>query len=185
IRTGDAAIVNPELDTLTLDQYSYFLTCANQLAETQRQAHQTHTVFFFITDSVRLRDEFTALNHDQRLARQYGLVDTTILTTGLPIDHLEPRQVAKYINITHPQEKTPEESIPGTNSAIIENWLLSYTDYRVISRQGYGKMAAYHSNKDGTTVMMPRLGAEDKAPDCRLPSAFTSFDELAGLWSLG
>ncbi|OZJ01477.1 hypothetical protein BZG36_05637 [Bifiguratus adelaidae] len=189
IRTGDAGLVNPTLDTPTIDSYSYFLTCAKQLAQTYRKPQHRKVVYYLITDSKALRDGFSHLNHDPTLAKQYLAQDATILTTGLPIVHLDAksRKVAQYINSTHPQEEnTAEERISGTTSVIIENWLLSYTDYRVISYGGFGKIAAFHSSKDGTTVMIPkRINAKNKVPDCSLPNAFISYDELAGMWSLG
>lgn len=186
IRTGDNQIVNPQDDELTVESYSYFLKCANELAAAYRKPQHKRVVYLLITDSAKLRDEMMALNDNVAMQQQYlGGKDAMVLTTGLPIEHLEPVQVAKYINITEPHVETEEEKVAGINSAVIENWLLSSTTYRVISQQGYGKLAAFHGNVDGTTYSMPRIGGKDKAPFCGNPHAATSFADLSRLWSLG
>lgn len=186
IRTGDNQIVNPQDDELTVDSYSYFLTCANQLTEAYRKPHHKRVIYFLITDSSKLRDEMMALNDDPSMQIKYlGNEDASVLTTGLPIEHLEPNQVAKYINITEPHIETEDEKVAGINSAVIENWLLASTTYRVISPQGYGKLAAFHSNVDGATYSMPRPDRKDKAPNCGNPHAATSYADLSRLWSLG
>lgn len=117
-------------------------------------------MYFLITDSVRLRNEFASLNEDEELAKTYlgsSYQDVSTVITGLPIEHIEPNQVEKYIHVEHPVEVTPERMIPGVNSAVIENWLLSYADYRLISQQGYGKLAAFHSRSDNSTISLPRV----------------------------
>lgn len=186
IRTGDNQIVNPKEDELTVASYSYFLTCANQLTKAYRQPHHKKVVYFLITDSAKLRDEMMDLNTNTATHQYYlSSKDTVVLTTGLPIEHVEPAQVAKYINITEPIVETQEQKVAGINSAVIENWLLANTNYRVISQQGYGKLAAFHSNIDGTTYGMPRITSKDRAPNCGNPKAATSFHDLSLLWSLG
>ncbi|KAG2186502.1 hypothetical protein INT44_002724 [Umbelopsis vinacea] len=186
IRTGDNQIVNPQDDELTVESYSYFLTCANQLTEAYRKPHHKRVVYFLITDSAKLRDEMMALNDDPAMQLKYlGNEDARVLTTGLPIEHVEPNQVAKYINITEPIIETEEQKVAGINSAVIENWLLASTTYRVISPQGYGKLAAFHSNIDKVTYSMPRPDRKDKAPNCGNPHNAISFADLSRLWSLG
>ncbi|KAG2173594.1 hypothetical protein INT43_005012 [Umbelopsis isabellina] len=186
IRTGDNQIVNPKEDELTVESYSYFLTCANQLTKAYRQPYHKKVVYFLITDSAKLRDEMMDLNTNAATHQEYlSSKDTVVLTTGLPIEHVEPAQVAKYINITEPIVETQEQKVAGINSAVIENWLLANTNYRVISQQGYGKLAAFHSNIDGTTYGMPRITSKHRAPDCGNPKAATSFHDLSMLWSLG
>ncbi|KAI9319967.1 hypothetical protein BX666DRAFT_2018108 [Dichotomocladium elegans] len=188
IRTDDNALANPQYDHNTLEMWDHFMTCANQLVGTKLQPHHKRIVYFMITDSGRLRDDFNSLNTNRTRAVEYlgkfhNITSTVI--TGLPLEHIEPEQVRKYINVENPKAVTLERMTPGVNSAVIENWLLSYTDYRVISPQGYGKLAAFHSRSDDSTISMPRYSLKSRAPDCASPDALTSYDWLATQWSLG
>ncbi|KAF7731593.1 hypothetical protein EC973_009357 [Apophysomyces ossiformis] len=188
IRTDDNAIVNPQFDKNDLDKWDYFLTCANQLASVKRKPHHKRVVYFLVTDSAKLRDHFVSMNADRELAKKFisdGHEDTSMVITGLPIDHIEPDQVAKYINVTDPKDVNVHSMTPGVNSAVIENWLLSYTDFRLISQQGYGKLAAFHAKSDDTTISMPRVTSKRRAPDCSKPEALTTYDWLSTQWSLG
>lgn len=188
IRTDDNALANPQKDTNDLEKWDYFLTCANQIASVKREPHHKRIVYFLITDSVRLRDEFASLNERPDMAEKYlgaNYQDTTAVITGLPVEHIEPDQIEKYIDVEIPVEVTRERMTPGANSALIENWLLSYADYRVISPQGYGKLAAFHSKSDNTTYSLPRVNRKDKAPDCSKPSSIATYDWLSHQWSLG
>ncbi|KAI8139663.1 hypothetical protein BJV82DRAFT_543928 [Fennellomyces sp. T-0311] len=188
IRTDDNALANPQLDTNNLEKWDYFLTCANQLAEAKRQPHHKHVVYFMITDSLKLRDEFKSLNTDEKKAKKYLGKDyktTSTVITGMPVDHIEPNQVEKYIHVENPIDVTIERMTPGVNSAIIENWLLGHADYRIISPQGYGKLAAFHSRSDDSTISLPRSERKDKAPHCGSDDALTTYDWLATQWSLG
>ncbi|KAI7853717.1 hypothetical protein BDC45DRAFT_441728 [Circinella umbellata] len=188
IRTDDNALANPHMDANDLDKWDYFLTCANQLVDAKRKPHHQHVVYFMITDSIKLRDEFKSLNDDMTKAQKYlGSNYKTVSTvvSGLPVDHIEPDQVEKYIEVENHVDVTIERMTPGTNSAIIENWLLGYADYRIISPQGYGKLAAFHSNSDDTTISLPRSQQKDKAPFCGSDDALATYDWLATQWSLG
>ncbi|KAI9490185.1 hypothetical protein BDB00DRAFT_961212 [Zychaea mexicana] len=188
IRTDDNALANPQFDKNDLDKWDYFLTCANQLADAKRKPHHKHVVYFMITDSLKLRDEFKSLNEDPQKAKKYlgaNHKTTSTIVTGLQVDHIEPDQVEKYIHVENPVDVTIERMTPGTNSAIIENWLLGYADYRIISPQGYGKLAAFHSKSDDSTISLPRADRKDKAPFCGSDDALTTYDWLATQWSLG
>ncbi|ORX51186.1 hypothetical protein DM01DRAFT_1384444 [Hesseltinella vesiculosa] len=190
IRTNDNALANPELDHNNLEQWYYYIKCANELATAKRQSYHTRTIFFLITDSHKLREEFESMNNDEDLRRKYlgpGSEYTSLLVTGLPIEHVEPDQVAKYIEVEHPRLTSWERMVPGVNSALMENWLLSYTDYRVISPQGYGKLAAFHSKRDKTTVSIPRSPRRAKAMNCANPDVMDAYDFswLSHQWSLG
>lgn len=188
VRTDDNALANPQDDANSLEKWNYFLTCANQLAQVQRKPHHQRIVYFMVTDSVRLRDEFKSLNEDTALAKKYlgqHYMDTSTVVTGLPVEHIEPDQVAKYINVTIPVEVTRARMTPGVNSAVIENWLLGNTDFRLISPQGYGKLAAFHSRSENSTIALPRANRKHTAPDCSKPGAFTTFHWLSTQWSLG
>ncbi|KAG0164295.1 hypothetical protein DFQ28_005327 [Apophysomyces sp. BC1034] len=188
IRTDDNAIVNPQWDKNDLKKWDYFLTCANQLAQVKRQPHHKRVVYFLVTDSAKLRSHFVSMNNDRDLAKEFvkdGYDSTSMVVTGLPIEHIEPQQVAKYINVTDPKAVSLQSMTPGVNSALIENWLLGYTDYRLISQQGYGKLAAFHAKSDDSTISMPRVTSKHRAPDCSKPEALTSYDWLSTQWSLG
>ncbi|KAI8060067.1 hypothetical protein BC940DRAFT_281353 [Gongronella butleri] len=190
IRTNDNALANPERDHNSLETWFYYIKCANELATAKRQPHHKRVVYFLITDSHHLREEFESMNEDMALRQKYlgpAADVTSLLITGLPIEHVEPDQVAKYINVEHPRLTSLERMVPGVNSALMENWLLSYANYRVISPQGYGKLAAFHSKKDKTTVSMPRSPRRAKSLNCANPALLDAYDFswLSHQWSLG
>ncbi|KAI9280712.1 hypothetical protein BY458DRAFT_500129 [Sporodiniella umbellata] len=188
IRTDDNALANPQLDKNGLKRWGHFLKCAGELASFKRESHHNRIVFFLITDSNHLRKEFVSLNSNKELASQYlseSLVkDSSFVITGLPIEHIEPEQVAKYIDVKDPKKVNRARMQPGVNSAYMENWLLGLTQYRVISIQGYGKMATFYSGEDRSSISMPRNG-HISPPVCSSESAFTTFDWLSTQWSLG
>ncbi|KAF7722281.1 hypothetical protein EC973_003465 [Apophysomyces ossiformis] len=189
IRTDDTALANPALDNNTLAKWNYFFQCANALRDARRQPHHKHVVYFLVTDSNALRNEFVSMNYNRALAQRIVGNDTTMLVTGLPIKHLEPKVITpKFVNKptgTKEDEYDDEAMVAGVNSAVIENWLLSYTDYRLISRKGFGKMAAFHANSARTTINLPNLENQDVAVDCANPHSFITFDTLSTWWSLG
>ncbi|KAI9306923.1 hypothetical protein BJ944DRAFT_159010 [Cunninghamella echinulata] len=188
IRTDDNALANPQYDSNTLEKWYYFFKCANELALSKKEKHHERIVYFLVTDSHKLREEFESMNEDFNLRQKYlgpsAGNQTSLVITGLPLEHIEPDQVAKYIDVENPIEVNRARMVPGVNSAVIENWLLSYTDYRVISPQGYGKLAAFHSRADFTTISLPRV-TRAKAINCANPQAMTSYDWLSHQWSLG
>ncbi|KAI8097757.1 uncharacterized protein BX664DRAFT_276667 [Halteromyces radiatus] len=187
IRTDDQAMAHPEDDTNNFETWDYFLTCANRLRDAKRQPHHQRVVYFLLTDSNRLRQEFVAMNTDQALRDRYiQSEDTSMVVTGLPIEHIEAKTVKTKFeaNITA-QDSDHERLLAGVNSAVIDNWLLSYTDYRLISRQGFGKMAAFHANDPRSTISLPRVDRKDHVVNCANPNVFTTFDTLSTWWSLG
>jgi hypothetical protein len=160
IRTDDNAMANPQYDFEGVEKWNYFFHCAGELAEYKMESQHKHVIFFLVTDSTHLRNEFTALNNNKEVAKTlFGdIADiATMVTTGLPIEHIEPDQVAKYIDVEVKKQVNIERMLPGSNSAYMENWLLGYTQYRVISPQGYGKMAAFFSTDDKASISMPRV----------------------------
>lgn len=154
------------MDDNTLEKWNYFWKCANELREYARKPHHTHVVYFLITDSAKLRDEFVSMNQDEDKARSIlgeNYKDVTMVVTGLPIQHIEAKAIKnKYIHHKTVDEDQ-EQMIAGVNSAVIENWILSFTDYRLISRQGFGKLAAFHSQSATTTISMPMVRAKKTA----------------------
>ncbi|KAI7898120.1 uncharacterized protein BX663DRAFT_525793 [Cokeromyces recurvatus] len=189
IRTDDNAIANPQFDENGLEKWGHFLKCAGELASFKKEMNHKHIVFFLVTDSAHLRDEFVSLNTNRERAKEYlgeDIVDiSSIVITGLPIEHIEPEQIAKYIEVKDPKEVNMERMRPGVNSAYMENWLLAETQYRVISIQGYGKMAAFYSGDDKTSISMPKPSPKYPFPVCNTDEAFTTFDWLSTVWSLG
>jgi hypothetical protein len=168
IRTGDSNIIDPNTGTtnIELETYDYFFKCARQVSESRRQPHHTKVVYFLVTDSAVLRDQAVRLNDDPVLSQKYlGDRNSKVLVTGLPIEHIERGQVThaytKHLNLTEEERTSIEhqishnQQVAGVNSAIIENYILSSTSYRVITKMGYGKMAAYNSRKNGTTYALP------------------------------
>ncbi|CAO3588906.1 unnamed protein product [Absidia cylindrospora] len=191
IRTNDQALANPQNDDNTLEKWFYYFKCANEFALAKKTPHHQRIVYFLVTDSHKLRDEFEQMNEDASLRAKYLGVEnmemTSTVVTNLPLEHIEPDQVAKYIDVEIPLEVSRERMTPGVNSAMMENWLLGYTDLRVISPQGYGKMAAFHSRSDHTTISLPRLPSKAKSLNCADPKV-TGYYDLSWLshqWSLG
>ncbi|KAI9281529.1 hypothetical protein BY458DRAFT_531462 [Sporodiniella umbellata] len=188
IRTDDTTLVNPQNDHHTLKRWGHFLRCAAELAEFKREARHTHIVFFLVTDSGHLREAFEALNRNRTEAEHYLgqplAAMASMVISGLPIEHIEPEQITKQIHEEDPRQINKLRMQPGVNSAYMENWLLGLTHYRVISVQGYGKMAAFYSAHDHSSISMPKNGAQ-QPPRCSAESGFTSFDWLSTQWSLG
>ncbi|KAG1194490.1 hypothetical protein G6F36_000175 [Rhizopus arrhizus] len=188
IRTDDNALANPQHDSNGLKKWGHFLKCAGELASFKREPHHKHIVFFLVTDSAHLRKQFVSLNRNKDLAQKYLSEDivksSSMVITGLPLEHIEPDQVAKYIDVEDPKEVNKARMQPGVNSAYMENWLLGHTQYRVISVQGYGKMASFYSGEDKTSISMPKNG-KAKLPVCSADNSFTSFEWLSTQWSLG
>lgn len=160
IRTGDQDIINPGMDDNTLEKWNYFWQCANELRDYARKPHHKRVVYFLITDSAKLRDEFVSMNHDEEKARSIlgdSYQDITMVVTGLPIQHIEAKTIKNKYSHNSTIDEDREQMIAGVNSAVIENWILSFTDYRLISRQGFGKLAAFHSQSSTTTISMPMV----------------------------
>ncbi|KAI8647037.1 hypothetical protein BD408DRAFT_409107 [Parasitella parasitica] len=189
VRTDDNALANPQYDVNGLEKWGHFLKCASELASFKKKDHHKHIVFFLVTDSAHLRDEFVALNTNRELAKTYiggDIVDiSSMVITGLPIEHIEPDQIAKYIDVEVHKEVNLQRMTPGVNSAYMENWLLGETQYRVISIQGYGKMASFYSGEDKTSISMPKPSDKHPFPVCNSDKSFTTFDWLSTTWSLG
>lgn len=194
IRTDDNALANPQFDANNLEKWGHFVKCASDLAAFKKQDHHKHVVFFLVTDSLHLRDEFTSMNTNRELASKYineELLDiSSMVITGLPIEHIEPDQIAKYIDVKVHKEVNLARMTPGVNSAYMENWLLGETQYRVISIQGYGKMAAFYSGDDKTSISMPKPSKVNGVltppkVDCSVEESFVTFDWLSTTWSLG
>ncbi|KAI8991276.1 hypothetical protein BDF20DRAFT_909080 [Mycotypha africana] len=189
IRTDDNALANPQNDLNTMEKWRHFFKCAGELAAYKKQSHHRHIVFFLVTDSHHLREEFVNLNENKEAIRDYfgeEVADiSSLIITGLPIEHIEPDQIAKYIHVEDPKAVNLERMLPGVNSAYMENWLLGETQYRVISIQGYGKMASFYSGDDRTSISMPKPSLKNNLPACNTDDVFTTFDWLSTQWSLG
>ncbi|KAI9320831.1 hypothetical protein BX666DRAFT_1911679 [Dichotomocladium elegans] len=193
IRTGDIDIVNPEEDQNTLEMWNHFLRCANELRDSVRTPQHFRVVYFLVTDSTRLRNEFASLNNDLIKAREYlgePYQDVTAVITGLPIEHVETKTIQHkfFPNKTEDEIMAQDRrrTVSGVNAAVIENWLLSATDYRLISRQGFGKLAAFHCRTPNTTIAIQSHHHRKKhTENCGNPNAIVSFDTLSTWWSLG
>ncbi|ORX46525.1 hypothetical protein DM01DRAFT_1339532 [Hesseltinella vesiculosa] len=187
IRTNDTAMADPDKDTNTLEDWDYYFTCANKLRDARREPHHRRVVYFLLTDSSKLREQFVSMNHDKELRDKFIQDDdTSMVVTGLPIEHIEAKTVKTKAEIGLTEDDSNlEKLLAGTHSAIIDNWLLSYTDYRLISRQGFGKIAAFHASNSHSTISLPRLESKEHLVNCASPHAFTSFETLSTWWSLG
>ncbi|CAJ0875622.1 11073_t:CDS:2 [Entrophospora sp. SA101] len=137
IRTG-----NTYEQTHSLQDYSHFFRCADQLAQTY--APDKKAIYYLVTDSVKIRDE------------AYSKLDQVIIS-GLPIQPSD-----DYYDYAD-----------SVNNAIVENWILSKTDYR---------LAAFHSKQLHSTVSLSTT--ESKFLDCTREDAFTTFNQLANEWSI-
>ncbi|KAK4699079.1 hypothetical protein P7C70_g7187, partial [Phenoliferia sp. Uapishka_3] len=168
IRTGDASMKDPDYDaTNTVDVHSAFFKCADQLAETYALPDQK-ILYYLVTDSMHLRDD---------AIRKFG---DKVVVTGAGIEHIHQRS----------------GHADGVFNAVLEEWILAKTDYRVITQDsGFGKLATFASGQKSTTVSifpsqnLDVVGLQSKNShtkvDCRLESAFSSFDDLSSEWSLG
>lgn len=112
IRTGDTALRRPFLDAHLLADYSPFFECADQIARTHSRPDQ-RVVYYLVTDSAKLREQAIEAYQDR------------ILVTGLPIRHIHARNA----------------QLDHVADAVIENYILASTDYKVISLGGYGKVS--------------------------------------------
>ncbi|KAG9291756.1 hypothetical protein G9A89_012041 [Geosiphon pyriformis] len=165
IRTGKKSGMletNNQQPQPKLEHYKDYFQCADQLSKTYAATNQK-VVYFLITDSEKLQQEAV-----ERL--------DNVFISGFPIDSSRRRK----------------GHADGIHNAIIENWILSETTYRIISPGGYGKLAAFHSKKLHSTVAMYPPGSNDaydlydrQVPDCTREEAFVTFRKLASEWSLG
>ncbi|CAJ0643468.1 2767_t:CDS:2 [Entrophospora sp. SA101] len=80
--------------------------------------------------------------------------------------------------------KLHKEILNGTapQRYIVENSILSKTDYRVISRGSFGKLAVFRSKQLHSTVLLSTT--RTKFLDCTREDAFTTFNRLANEWSI-
>ncbi len=88
-------------DTNALQDYEYFFHCADQLTQTYAAPNQK-VIYFLITDSVALRDEAV-----QKLEH--------VIISGLPVK----------------SHHSHHDHVDDVINAVIENWILSKTNYRV------------------------------------------------------
>nr|CAG8487929.1 1558_t:CDS:2 [Entrophospora candida] len=136
----------------SLQDYSHFFSCADQLTQTYAAPDQK-VIYYLVTDSIKLREEaYTKLEH--------------VIISGLPID-------SGHGHYDHAN---------GVNNAIVENSILSKTDYRVISRGSFGKLAVFRSKQLHSTVLLSTT--RTKFLDCTREDAFTTFNRLANEWSI-
>ncbi|CAG8779810.1 9138_t:CDS:2, partial [Dentiscutata erythropus] len=138
IRTGDSKMNKKDGlgHSHSLQEYKHFFRCADQLTQ-MYSAPSQKVIYFLVTDSVRLRDEaIQKLEH--------------VIVSGLPVSG------------EGNKEENDWDKANEINNAIIENWILSKTDYRVISPGGYGKLSAFHSKQLHSTVSMVYSGLNDQ-----------------------
>ncbi|CAH1756189.1 23155_t:CDS:2 [Entrophospora sp. SA101] len=138
-----------------LQDYGYFFNCADQLTQTYAAPDQK-VIYYLVTDSLKLRTEaYTKLEH--------------VIISGLQIDSGH----GHY------------DQANGVINAIIENSILSKTDYRVISQGNFGKLAAFHSKQLHSTVSLSTAATTGtKFLDCSREDIFTTFNQLANEWSI-
>lgn len=118
--------------------------------------------YFLVTDSEKLRNEAMSMEN--------------VIVTGLPM------------NLGHHTQGHADL----VHNSVIENWILSKTNFRVISPGGYGKLSAFHSKVLHSTITIYPPSEQDArdfyhrtAPDCTREDAFTTFLEFASEGSLG
>nr|CAG8601412.1 5690_t:CDS:2 [Entrophospora candida] len=138
--------------TLSLQDYSHFFSCADQITRTYAPPNKK-VIYYLVTDSIKLREEaYSKFNH--------------VIISGFSID---------------PGHDYYDHA-DGVNNAIVENWILSKTDYRVISQSDFGKLAAFHSKQLHSTVSLSTT--ESNYIDCTRKDAFTTFSEMTNEWSI-
>ncbi|CAJ0848945.1 6421_t:CDS:2 [Entrophospora sp. SA101] len=128
--------------TLSLQDYSHFFSCADQITRTYAPPNKK-VIYYLVTDSIKLREEaYSKFNH--------------VIISGFSID---------------PGHDYYDHA-DGVNNAIVENWILSKTDYRV----------SFHSKQLHSTVSLSTT--ESNYIDCTRKDAFTTFSEMTNEWSI-
>ncbi|SCV74201.1 BQ2448_6633 [Microbotryum intermedium] len=122
IRTGDEAMVDPEKDRRnTVEYHGQFFRCAENMAKLYARPDQK-VVYYVVTDSHNLEEDAIRVYPDR------------VVVTGLSQAHPE----------IHEGQQTTREAqrlLDGTTDALIEQWLIQYTDYQVMPfRSGFGKI---------------------------------------------
>ncbi|KAL0078085.1 hypothetical protein J3Q64DRAFT_1767625, partial [Phycomyces blakesleeanus] len=79
-----------------LNAYKQMFEMNSILNPVHKQPHHKRVVYFLVTDSLKLRDEFVNIGT--------GHKDTTTVDKRATIEHIEPAQIAKYIDVEIPKE---------------------------------------------------------------------------------
>jgi len=142
----------------SIEPYLPFFDCAQQLH--QRFAPNRPLIYYVLTDSYQLRNII-----------QEKYPNITVIT-GLPIKHIDLGQ---------------EIQVSDVIDTIIENWILTETQIRLISKGGFGKIAAFRSGGNNLVIDVKEIAR--KGPT-RIKSLCTkgkwdSMQRLASSWSLG
>ncbi|ORY88458.1 hypothetical protein BCR35DRAFT_301596 [Leucosporidium creatinivorum] len=168
IRTGDKSMKDPEYDLEnTVQRHLPFFSCAGDLARTYADPSQK-IIYYLVTDSAHLKAD-----------AQKVLGNQLIVTDMVP---------------QHVHQKSGH--VDGVMGAVVEDWILAKTDFRVITQDsGFGKLATFSSAKESTTVtIFPRFNTDvarlqskksHLKVDCTKPEALASFEEISSEWSLG
>ncbi|GBB85578.1 hypothetical protein RclHR1_12070009 [Rhizophagus clarus] len=144
--------ISTQNDFNSLKDYKHYFDCADQLTETYAAPNQK-VIYYLVTDSSELRNE--AVQKFEHL-----------VVSGLPTD-------SNLDNLDNPD---------SVNNAMIESWIFSKTDYRIISSGNYGKLSAFYSKQLHTTVSIDN---NNQALDCTREDTFITFIKLANESSLG
>ncbi|PKC56112.1 hypothetical protein RhiirA1_474487, partial [Rhizophagus irregularis] len=144
--------INAQNGFTSLQDYNHYFNCADQLTQTYAALNQK-VIYYLVTDSSELRNE--AVQKFEHL-----------VVSGLPTD-------SNLDNLDNPD---------NVINAMIESWIFSKTDYRIISSGNYGKLSAFYSKQLHTTVS---IGNDNQALDCSKEDTFITFIKLASESSLG
>ncbi|RIA95452.1 hypothetical protein C1645_872777 [Glomus cerebriforme] len=144
--------INTQNEFNSLQDYEHYFNCADQLTQTYAAPYQK-VIYYLVTDSSELRNE---------AVQKFEHLIVSGLSTNSNLDNLD----------------NPD----SVNNAIIESWIFSKTDYRVISPGNYGKLSAFYSKQLHSTISIDN---DNKTLDCTKEDTFITFIKLASESSLG
>lgn len=152
IRIGDHVLHGDDSNTLDIEKYRNFFSCAQQIEDAmiEEGSDRADVIWLLLSDSRVLRRE---------AIKTFGAKLRTRLDSK--IEHSFGHQ---YTN------SRAHASIEGFLEAIGEHWLFGLTDKQVVDKDsGYGQTAAYRTFRRGS-VFLVSLGVK---ANCRLEDAVT------------
>jgi hypothetical protein len=156
IREGDQTMKNAlkssAYQITTHENRKYFLDCASliehQLINELDKWNHKRILWYLVTDSISSRKELKQLIGDKLIVNvRHEIAHSRHYSLKLSGEHGKSTSEQGIVEAT-----TNEEVIEAFRLAAAENWLLSLTNFKVISGwSGYGRIASAQSMMTGTT----------------------------------
>ncbi|SCV71161.1 BQ2448_2749 [Microbotryum intermedium] len=169
IRTGDANMQSADADShISVESHRRFFVCAEQLAAKFARPGQK-VVYYLVSDSEHLKHDAMEKFPDR------------VVTTGFTATHPE------FMEADQTQWHRQKHLLDGTTQAMISSWLLSKTDYQIVTYDsGFGKLPVFEKGREGRTVeLAKKVTHSAPMPDCTDPNALATFERLSSRWSYG